>query len=115
MPQDQGGGERRDNTRTWTFAKGGDELTVEHTFEGDAVRVTLTRADETGAETTRVYDFANEDEAQQFHVSLDESLLQFGWVFIGYLPNRRTAHDRRHGVRPSDRRRWWTDGGTFLE
>ena len=109
-------GEQRDKSRMWTFAKGGDELTVEHSFEReDAIHVTLTREDEAGVQTKRIYEFANEAEAGQFHASLDEFLLQFGWVFIGYLPNRRSHQDRRHGIRPSDRRRWWTDGGTFLE
>jgi len=108
-------GETRDKRRMWTFAKGGDELTVEHWFEGDTVRVTLTRADDTGAETTRVYEFPDEQTSDQFNADLDASLLKFGWVFIGYLPNRRTHPDRRHEARVSDRRRWWTDGGTFLE
>jgi hypothetical protein len=101
--------------RTWTFAKGGDELTVEQWVEGDTVVVTLTRSYETGAETTQGYDFPNEQTAAHFHANLDTSLLQFGWVFIGHLPNRRGREDRRHLVRKGDRRRWWTDGGTFLE
>lgn len=101
--------------RMWTFAKGGDELTVEQWVEGEAVVVTLTRSYETGAETTQVYDFPNEQAAEQFHANLDVSLLQFGWVFVGHLPNRRGHLDRRHLIRDSDRRRWWTDGGTFLE
>ena len=36
--------------RIWTFAKGGDELTVEQWFEGATVVVTLTRSYETGDE-----------------------------------------------------------------
>jgi hypothetical protein len=101
--------------RIWTFAKGGDELTVEQWLDGDTVVVTLTRSYESGAETTQGYDFPNEQTAAHFHANLDASLLQFGWVFIGHLPNRRSHEDRRHLVRKSDRRRWWTDGGTFLE
>jgi hypothetical protein len=101
--------------RIWTFAKGGDELTVEQWVEGDTVVVTLIRSHETGAETTQGYDFPNEQAAEHFHANLDASLLQFGWVFVGHLPNRRGHQDRRHLVRKSDRRRWWTDGGTFLE
>jgi hypothetical protein len=104
-----------DTSRAWTFAKGGDELIVEQWIEGDAVTVILTRSDEAGTETRRVYDFADERAAEEFRSDLDQSLLQFGWIFIGYLPNRRRRHDRRSDLRSSDRRRWWTDGGTFLE
>jgi hypothetical protein len=102
-------------SRIWTFAKGGDELTVEQWVEGERVVVTLTRSNETGAETTQGCDFPNERAAEHFHANLDASLLQFGWVFVGHLPNRRGHRDRRHLVRKSDRRRWWTDGWTFLE
>jgi hypothetical protein len=101
--------------RVWTFAKGGDELSVEHSVEGEMVVVTLIRSHETGDETIRVYEFPTESAADEFHANLDASLLQFGWMFVGYLPNRRIHHERRHDVRRSDRRRWWTDGGTFLE
>lgn len=101
--------------RIWTFAKGGDELTVEQWVAGDTVVVTLTRSYETGAETTQGYEFPTEMAAEHFHANLDASLLQFGWVFVGHLPNRRGHQDRRHLIRKSDRRRWWTDGGTFLE
>ncbi len=93
--------------RIWTFAKGGDELTVEQWFEGATVVVTLTRSYETGDEATRAYDFPTEDAADAFHRDLDASLLQFGWVFIGHLPNRRSHPDRRRLIRKSDRRRWW--------
>lgn len=106
----------QDVSRVWTFAKDGDELTVEQRVDGDVVVVTLTREHETGVETVRVYDFADESEAEHFRTDLDASLLQFGWLFVGYLPNRRSSHrDRRRPGRKSDRRRWWTDGGTFLE
>jgi hypothetical protein len=101
--------------RIWTFAKGGDELTVQQWFEGATVVVTLTRSYGTGDEATRAYDFPTEDAADAFHQNLDASLLQFGWVFIGHLPNQRSHPDRRRRIRKSDRRRWWTDGGTFLE
>lgn len=104
-----------DTSRVWTFAKGGDELVVEQWVEGGAVIVILTRSYEAGNETRRTYDFPNERAAEEFHSDLDQSLLQFGWIFIGYLPNRRGRLDRRRGLRSSDRRRWWTDGGTFLE
>ena len=104
-----------DTSRVWTFLKGGDELTVHQWLEAGAVIVTLVRTHETGAETTRTFDFLTEDAANEFHENLDGSLLQFGWVFIGHLPNRRRHHDRRQGLRASDRRRWWTDGGAFLE
>lgn len=104
-----------DEGRVWTFVKGGEELTVEQWVEGETVVVTLTRADETGAETVRAYEFPNQSAGDQFHANLDTSLLAFGWTFIGHLPERRAHHDRRQSLRKSDRRRWWTDGDTFLD
>jgi len=76
--QESSGESAQDVSRVWTFAKDGDELTVEQRTEGDVVVVTLTRAYETGVETMRVYDFADESEAEHFRTDLDASLLQFG-------------------------------------
>jgi hypothetical protein len=100
---------------TWTFAKGGDELTVEQWLDGDSVAVALTRAYETGAETVHSYAFADQSSADQFHANLDKALLEFGWSFVGYLPQRRSHEDRRQRLRSSERRRWWTDGALLLE
>ena len=101
--------------RTWTFAKGADELTVEQWLDGESVAVALTRAYETGAETAHSYAFADQSSADQFHANLDKALLEFGWSFVGYLPQRRTHEDRRQRLRSSERRRWWTDGALLLE
>ena len=104
-----------EDLRVWTFAKGADELTIEQWLEGDTVVVALTRSDETGAETVHAYEFPDQPAADTFHASLDASLLEFGWSFIGHLPERRIQPDRRGHVRRSDRRRWWTDGALILE
>ena len=101
--------------RVWTFLKGGDELTVEQRIEGDTVVVTLTRSRETGRETAHAYELPDQSAAEQFHANLGTSLLQFGWTFIGQLPDRRAHRKRRQTPRKSDRRQWWTDGGAFLE
>lgn len=106
---------RHDDLRIWTFAKGVDELTVEQWLEGETVVVALTRSDQTGAETVRAYEFSDQSAADEFHISLDSSLLEFGWSFVGHLPERRMVLDRRRQVRRSDRRRWWTDGALILE
>jgi hypothetical protein len=103
------------DVRVRTFAKGGDELTVEEWVERENVLVTLTRADEKGAETVHAYEFPNQAAAEQFHAKLETTLLEFGWSFVGYLPERRTHEDRRQRLRNSDRRRWWTDGAIILD
>ena len=103
------------DVRVRTFAKGGDELTVEEWVERETVLVTLTRADEKGAETVHAYEFPNQAAAEQFHAKLETTLLEFGWSFVGYLPERRTHEDRRQRLRNSDRRRWWTDGAIILD
>jgi hypothetical protein len=106
---------RHDDLRIWTFAKGADELTIEQWLEGETIVVALARSDEKGVETVRAYEFPDEAAADEFHAGLDSSLLQFGWSFVGHLPERRLGPDRRRQVRRSNRRRWWTDGALFLE
>jgi hypothetical protein len=103
------------DVRVWTFAKGADELTVEQWVEGGTVMVTLTRAFETGQETVQEYEFSDQSAAEQFHANLDKAMLEFGWSFVGYLPQRRSHDDRRQRLRTSDRRRWWTDGALILD
>ena len=105
----------QDDLRIWTFAKGADELTIEQWLEGETVVVALTRSDEKGVETVHAYEFPDESAADEFHAGVDSSLLEFGWSFVGHLPERRMAPDRRSHVRRSDRRRWWTDGALILE
>ena len=101
--------------RIWTFAKGADELTVEQWVEPGGVAVALKRVDGTGAETVHSYEFADEAAADEFHAKLDKALMEFGWSFVGYLPQRRTHEDRRQRLRSSERRRWWTDGAIVLD
>lgn len=103
------------DVRIWTFAKGTDELTVEQWLEGTAVLVTLTRVSESGERTVHAYEFPDQSTADVFHASLDQSMLEFGWSFVGYLPQRRSHEDRRQQLRDHDRRRWWTDGALILE
>ena len=64
----------------------GDELTVEQWVDGDTVVVSLTREDETGAETVRSYEFADESAADNFQERLETTLVEFGWSFVGHLP-----------------------------
>ena len=105
-----------DDLRIWTFAKGADELTIEQWLEGETVVVALTRSGEKQeAETVHAYEFPDESAAEEFHAGLDSSLLEFGWSFVGHLPERRMGPDRRRNVRRSDRRRWWTDGVLILD
>ena len=101
--------------RLWTFLKGGDEITVEHAAYEGRVTVTVRHDREIDGDTVRVHHFPTESAADDFHANFDASLLKFGWVFIGYLPNRRHSIDHPENTDPADRRRWWTDGGTFFE
>jgi hypothetical protein len=105
----------QDDLRIWTFAKGADELTIEQWLEGETVVVALTRSGAKEVETVHAYEFPDESAAEEFHRGLDSSLLEFGWSFVGHLPERRMGSDRRRNVRRSDRRRWWTDGVLILD
>jgi len=109
------GAPNQDDLRIWTFAKGADELTIEQWLEGETVVVALTRSGGKDVETVHAYEFPDDSAAEEFHTGLDSSLLEFGWSFVGHLPERRMGSDRRRNVRRSDRRRWWTDGVLILD
>ena len=65
-----------------------------------------------GNETRRI-PFKSHDALVQFQQVLEAFLLQTGWSFIAFSPERRRGRDRRRFPRDrADRRRWWTDGRT---
>jgi hypothetical protein len=92
---------------TWTFSRGAQRLSVERgeTPAGVELRVSVD-----GAEP-RVYPFASLDSLVPFQSDMEKFLLQTGWTFVQFSPERRKGRDRRGFPRvENDRRRWWTDG-----
>jgi hypothetical protein len=47
-----------------------------------------------------------------FQADMEAFLVQSGWSFEAFSPDRRSGRDRRQFPRVSDRRRWWTDSKT---
>ena len=58
----------------------------------------------------RSYYFADIVPLVRFQDDMEAFLLQTGWSFAGFSPDRRTGRDRRTFPRLTERRRWWTDG-----
>src|ERR1044072_5192694 len=77
------------DVRVWTSAKGPEQISVGEGVEGPVVLVTLTRSSEAGEETVHAYEFPDQATADAFHEKLDRGMLEFGWSFDGYLPQRR--------------------------
>jgi hypothetical protein len=59
----------------------------------------------------RTYVFEDIEKLKSFQEDMERFLVQTGWRFDEFSPDRRTGRDRRGFPRPgNDRRRWWTDG-----
>jgi hypothetical protein len=94
---------------TWTFARAGDELMIvrpKHSH-GLLLVVTMNRS-------SRTFTFPSETATERFKADMETLLLQTGWSFVGFTPDRRGRRDRRTFPRPTERRRWWTDGWLFF-
>lgn len=89
----------------WTFARREERLSLrrQETEEGFLLVVT-----ENG--TPRSYFFSDVARLTTFQADMEAFLVQSGWTFETFSPDRRSGRDRRHFPRLSDRRRWWTDG-----
>ena len=92
---------------TWTFARGGQHMVIQR---GETPAGVELRVQVDGAEP-RVYPFDTLEALVPFQSDMEKFLLQTGWTFVQFCPERRTGRDRRGFPRiDNDRRRWWTDG-----
>lgn len=90
----------------WTFARDERQLEIRRTRNEEGFLLGIV-----GDGSPRTYFFAELPRLQVFQADLEKFLLGTGWTFIGFYPDRRTGHERRHFSRLlTDRRRWWTDG-----
>jgi hypothetical protein len=60
--------------------------------------------------TPRSFFFSDLDRLVAFQADMEAFLVRSGWSLLGFSPDRRRGRDRRHFPRPTERRRWWTDG-----
>jgi hypothetical protein len=87
-------------------------------FERDSERLELQRFDTvdgpvlviSGMGEPRSYRFASITALINFQCDMEALLLNTGWSFVKFSPDRRTGAERRTWPRLTERRRWWTDG-----
>jgi hypothetical protein len=60
--------------------------------------------------TPRSYGFDSVGRLARFQTDMETFLLNTGWQFRQFSPERRRGRDRRGFPRVVERRRWWTDG-----
>lgn len=90
----------------WTFGRNGQQLEIKRAPTDEGILLVVT-----GDGSPRSYFFPGLERLVVFQSDFEKFLLGTGWTFIGFSPDRRTGHDRRHFSRLiTDRRRWWTDG-----
>jgi siroheme synthase (precorrin-2 oxidase/ferrochelatase) len=93
---------------TWTFVRGEDDeerLTIVRVTEDSGVTITVTT---NGA--ARAVNFSDVDAARRFQSDMEKLLLNTGWSFVAFSPERRTATNSGTPPVLGERRRWWTDG-----
>lgn len=88
----------------WTFAKRGETMTISRIEDSCTLVVTPAGG------TSRTHVFADADKLITFQRDMETFLLNTGWAFVKFSPERRSGIDRRNFPRLNERRRWWTDG-----
>jgi hypothetical protein len=92
--------------RVWIFERGAERLQIRRDDTEDGLQLTVTKND-----TPHVYRFDDALALVRFQSDMEAMLVQTGWSFVEFTPDRRSGRDRRGWPRLlSDRRRWWTDG-----
>jgi hypothetical protein len=88
----------------WVFRRNHDRLEISHEASRESTTLLVNRS--TGENQT----FRFDDHASMvtFQVSFTEHLLQAGWHFVEFLPERRAGHDRRQVQREGPNRRRFT-------
>jgi hypothetical protein len=89
----------------WTFERGGQRLEIRRLETDCGTRLTLISEG-----LPRTYRFDDPGRLPQFQKDMESLLLQTGWSFVSFSPDRRSGADRRSWPRLNERRRWWTDG-----
>ena len=89
----------------WTFERAGQRLEIRREEAESGTRLMLTSEG-----LPRTYRFDDPGRLQQFQKDMESLLLQTGWSFVSFSPDRRSGKERRQWPRLNERRRWWTDG-----
>src|SRR5207248_768815 len=90
----------------WTFERGNERLHINRDEDEAGPRLTVTQDG-----IPRSYQFSSTEGLVRFQSDMEAMLVQTGWSFVEFAPDRRRGRDRRGWPRIlTDRRRWWTDG-----
>jgi hypothetical protein len=92
------------DTRSWTFVRGDERLTLFHDDARSGVNLTVA-----GTGTPRTIHFSTLERCVRFQADMETFLLRTGWIFSEFSPERRSGAERRGLPRIAERRRWWTD------
>lgn len=88
-------------TYTWVYALGLEQMEVRR-----GVSPTSTRLEVSGGRADpQVIDLDDHAALVTYHLGFERALIQSGWSFVEFQPNRREGADRRSMARPTDRRR----------
>ena len=93
------------NVGTWMFVRGAECIEVTHCQLADGPQLVVAHNG-----TPRAYAFDSLSKLARFQSDMETFLLNTGWQFRQFLPERRRGRDRRGFPRVEERRRWWTDG-----
>jgi hypothetical protein len=88
----------------WVFVRGVERSEIRRpaTIEGDDALLTVTTNG-----TVRSYVFRDLSSLLLFQGELEKTLLDAGWSFAEFCPERRSGADRSRRTNRRERRRWW--------
>jgi hypothetical protein len=85
----------------WMFTRGDERIEIHRSPEPDTTTLTLI-----GDPCDRRLDFKSHDDLVVFQAAFEEHLIETGWQFTGFQPERRSEEPGLHTAAPvRDRRR----------
>jgi hypothetical protein len=93
------------NGPKWIFTRGTEELELLRLDLNEGPVLVIS-----GIGAPRSYRFHDLTALINFQCDMEALLLNTGWSFVRFSPDRRSGTERRSWPRMTDRRRWWTDG-----
>jgi hypothetical protein len=91
--------------QSWIFERSSERLEVRRGPGEDGPFLIID-----GNHGPHTYHFRDLQALTAFQYDMESFLVRTGWTFVEFRPERRDGHDRRSWPRPTERRRWWTDG-----
>ena len=88
-------------TYTWVYSRGQDRLEVRRSTHTAAIRFEVVD----GHAGPRAFDFDDHAAFVTFDLGFEHALMQSGWSFAEFRPERRSGDERRTVLRAGDRRR----------